>query len=328
MGMGESIRRSSYIVALRAGVILVLAVLLAACGSGTTSGTSSEEPNEAGSETESTPPGSESREALPTVEPGVLTVALAGDAPYAMSDGEGLEGIDGDIINAIAGQLGLEVRPSLMDFSAGIESVSTGRVDMLIGGVGWSEERSEVMYLTDEIYYVNIAVAQQEGRGIQSFEDMDGLIGGSITGFSLVPELQAVPGVAEVRLYDTNDAVLRDVVEGRIDFALLDPFAVELAAQEHPDWGMPVVPDLDAEGEQRVEDGRGTCHGIPDPRRQGRNRDGRKIGRRRPRGSDQRRARESVGRLLDTRHPRNLRDGTRCLLRAAYGQSAGGRGST
>lgn len=242
VGMGESIRRSSYIVALRAGVILVLAVLLAACGSGTTSGTSSEEPNEAGSETESTPPGSESREALPTVEPGVLTVALAGDAPYAMSHGEGLEGIDGDIINAIAGQLGLAVRPSLMDFSAGIESVSTGRVDMLIGGVGWSEERSEVMYLTDEIYYVNIAVAQQEGRGIQSFEDMDGLIGGSITGFSLVPELQAVPGVAEVRLYDTNDAVLRDVVEGRIDFALLDPFAVELAAQEHPDWGIEGLP--------------------------------------------------------------------------------------
>lgn len=208
-----------------AALALAGVVLMSACGS--------DDPS-----TDETGSGGE----FDTVEPGVLTVALSGDAPYAMSEGGDLRGIDGEILSTVAENLGLRIEPSLMDFSAGIESVSTGRVDALIGGVGWSEERADVMYLTDEIYYVSIAVVQQAGRGIETLEDMRGLVGGSITGFSLVPELQAVPGIEDVRLYDTNDAVLRDVVEGRIDFALLDPFSVELAASEHPDWNIEALP--------------------------------------------------------------------------------------
>ena len=38
-----------------------------------------------------------------------------------------------------------------------------------------------------------------------------------------MPELKSVPGIGEVKLYDTSDGVMRDVVAGRLDMAMLDP---------------------------------------------------------------------------------------------------------
>jgi polar amino acid transport system substrate-binding protein len=61
---------------------------------------------------------------------------------------------------------------------------------------------------------------------------------GTVTGFTLVPELKQVPNIKEVKLYDTSDGVMRDLVEGRLDIAILDPPLVELAVKEHPDWSL------------------------------------------------------------------------------------------
>jgi ABC-type amino acid transport substrate-binding protein len=65
---------------------------------------------------------------------------------------------------------------------------------------------------------------------------------GTVTGFSLVPELQAVPDIGEVRLYETSDGVMRDLVAGRLDLAILDPPLVELAIRQNPGWSLHQVP--------------------------------------------------------------------------------------
>ena len=48
----------------------------------------------------------------------------------------------------IAENLGLELVPQQMDWAAEIESTTSGRVDLMLGAMGWTEERSEVMLLT------------------------------------------------------------------------------------------------------------------------------------------------------------------------------------
>jgi polar amino acid transport system substrate-binding protein len=65
---------------------------------------------------------------------------------------------------------------------------------------------------------------------------------GTVTGFSVVPELKSVPGIGEVRLYETSDAALRDLIAGRIDIGVLDPPVVALAIQAHPEWNLHQVP--------------------------------------------------------------------------------------
>jgi polar amino acid transport system substrate-binding protein len=106
----------------------------------------------------------------------------------------------------------------------------------MLGAMGWTEERSKVMTISDPIYYFGTLLAQKTENNYSTFADMAGKKVGTVTGFTLVPELKAVPGIGEAKLYDTSDGVMRDLVAGRIDMAILDPPLVELAIAEHPEW--------------------------------------------------------------------------------------------
>jgi len=173
---------------------------------------------------------------LDTIEPGKLIVGFNGDMPMtSLQDGQ-LIGSDGKMIAKIAADLGLEVVPSQADWAAVIESTTSGRNDVMLGAMGWTEERSKVMTITDPIYYFGTLLAQKTDTNYSTFADMAGKRVGTVTGFTLVPELKAVPGIGEARLYDTSDGVLRDLVAGRLDMAILDPPLVELAIAEHPEW--------------------------------------------------------------------------------------------
>lgn len=173
---------------------------------------------------------------LDTIEPGKLIVGFNGDMPMtSLQDGQ-LIGSDGKMIAKIAADLGLEIVPSQADWAAVIESTTSGRNDVMLGAMGWTEERTKVMTLTDPIYYFGTLLAQKTANNYSTFADMQGKKVGTVTGFTLVPELKAVPGIGEAKLYDTSDGVMRDLVAGRIDMAILDPPLVELAIREHPEW--------------------------------------------------------------------------------------------
>ena len=183
---------------------------------------------------------------LGTIEPGKLIVAFNGDMPMtSLRDGQ-LVGTDGEMMALIADHLGLQIVAQQMDWDAAIQSTAQGRVDVMLGAVGWTAERSQVMILTDPIYYFGVFLAQPTATRYHTFADMAGKRVGTVIGFSLVPELQSVPGVGEVKLYNTSDGVLRDLVVGRLDVALLDPPLVALAIKQHPEWHLhqlPVDPD-------------------------------------------------------------------------------------
>jgi polar amino acid transport system substrate-binding protein len=175
---------------------------------------------------------------LDTIEPGKLTVGFNGDMPMtSLQDGQ-LIGSDGKMIAKIAADLGLEIVPSQADWATVIESTSSGRNDVMLGAMGWTEQRTEVMTLTDPIYYFGTLLAQKTDTSYSTFADMEGRSVGTVIGFTLVPELQAVPGIGEARLYETSDGVMRDLVAGRLDMAILDPPLVELAIRENPDWNL------------------------------------------------------------------------------------------
>jgi polar amino acid transport system substrate-binding protein len=175
---------------------------------------------------------------IKTIEAGVLTVAMNGDLPMTtIKDGK-LMGSDGEMIALIADRLGLKVSPKQMEWAAEIESTKAGRVDLMLGAMGWIQPRTEIMFLTDPIYYFGTLLAQKTATNYSTFDDMAGKNVGTVTGFTLVPELKQVPNIKEVKLYDTSDGVMRDLVEGRLDIAILDPPLVELAVKEHPDWSL------------------------------------------------------------------------------------------
>jgi polar amino acid transport system substrate-binding protein len=129
-----------------------------------------------------------------------------------------------------------------MEWSAEIQSTKQGKVDIMHGAMGWIASRSEIMLLTDPVYYFGTLLAQKQDTSWNSFEDMKGRSVATVSGFTLVPELKEVEGIGEVKLYDTTDGALRDLIAGRVDMAILDPPLMQLAIQENPDWNLHQVP--------------------------------------------------------------------------------------
>jgi polar amino acid transport system substrate-binding protein len=107
--------------------------------------------------------------------------------------------------------------------------------------------RSDVLLITDAVYFPGKFALMKQEKTFPNGIDLAGMKGsslGTVTGFTMVPELKKVPGITEVKLYDTTDACVRDVVAGRLDFAFLDAPAVAYLIKNNATWGLKQVPIL------------------------------------------------------------------------------------
>ncbi len=177
-----------------------------------------------------------------TLEAGKLTVGINGDMPMTQFKDGQLSGTDGELMVFVAKQLGLEPKVVQMDWAALIEATKQGKTDVMHGAMGWLEARSKIMVLTEPIYYFGTMLAQKEENNFTTFADMKGRKVGTVTGFTLVPELKTVEGIGEVKLYDTSDGVMQDLIAGRIDIAIIDPPLVQYGIHQHPEWKLKQLP--------------------------------------------------------------------------------------
>lgn len=174
------------------------------------------------------------------IKPGKLIVAYNGDMPgTGFKDGK-LTGVDGELMMWIAEQLGLEVEPALMEWAAEIESVQARRVDVMHGMMGWLKHRTEVIAITDPIYYAGTLITQKKATKYGRLEDLKGKRIATIQGFGWIPELKKLP--ATLKLYDTSDAAVRDLLAGRIDALFADPPLINWVQQKNPDWDIHSIP--------------------------------------------------------------------------------------
>ena len=183
--------------------------------------------------------------AFELVADGKLTVAFTGDMPGSgWQDGK-LVGYDGEIMQKVADKLGLKIQPALMEWSGTIASVQASRVDVMLGTMGWTEQRTKIMTLSEPIHYFRNGIMQSSKTSWDKLSDLENKKVGTITGFSFVPELKKIPGL-QLSLYDTSDAAVRDLIAGRIDAVIGDPPVVSYAIKQNPSWNMHFLAFTDA----------------------------------------------------------------------------------
>jgi ABC-type amino acid transport substrate-binding protein len=172
-----------------------------------------------------------------TVEKEKLTIAFTGDMPgTGYQDGK-MIGYDGEILQRVADALKLGVKPALMEWSGTIASVQAKRVDVMAGTMGWTEQRSKIMTLSDPIHYFKNGIMQSSKTNWATLKELEGKKIGTITGFSFIPELRKIPGL-QLSQYDTSDAAVRDLLAGRIDAVIGDPPVVQYAISRNPQWNL------------------------------------------------------------------------------------------
>ena len=209
-----------------------LVLSLAACGSTASSAASSEAASSetassdaASSEAASSEAASETETAeLSTVEPGKLIMSTnAAFPPYEMTTDSGeFEGIDIETAQAIADKLGLELQIDDMDFDAALLAVQQGKSDMVMAGVTVTDERQNVMDLTDSYVTGITSIIVKEDSDIASVDDLAGKKIGTQRGTTGYLYCSDDFGDENVVAYDDGLTAVQMLNNGQVDCVVID----------------------------------------------------------------------------------------------------------
>ncbi|MBR0164357.1 MAG: amino acid ABC transporter substrate-binding protein [Lachnospiraceae bacterium] len=208
-----------------------MALLAAACSGagGSASGGSASSAAAGGSSQEAAAPdstetGGGEDAAFETVTPGKLTMSTnAAFPPYEMTEDDGsFSGIDVEIAEAIAAELGLELQIDDMDFDAALLAVQQGKSDMVMAGVTVNEERMQVMDFSDSYSTGVQVIIVPEGSDIASVEDLAGHMIGTQRGTTGNIYCTDEFGEDHVVAYDNGLTATQALLNGQIDCIVID----------------------------------------------------------------------------------------------------------
>ena len=108
-------------------------------------------------------------------EAGKLTVATSPDfPPFESLEGDKVVGIEIDIMNLIAKELGVELEIIQMDFDSVLFGIQSAKYDCGMSGITASEDRKENMLFTTPYYNAAQVIVVKEGSAITGKADLAG----------------------------------------------------------------------------------------------------------------------------------------------------------
>lgn len=213
-GMSGS-RRGSWRLARRIAAIGACGALIAGCGSSDDDGKSTASGSDKSASADCTP-----KHKFSTVQDGKLTVAFGPALPYIeVKDGK-LTGVDGDVLNAIAKLECLEIVRKPFAGSAGaIQTLQSGRADVLAGGWYRTPERAKTLGQTVPVYYDFTAFVSKDG--VDSLDQVKGKKVALEQGTLFAEPIGKVVGTGNVKLFQSADAAFQDIVNGQSAVAVM-----------------------------------------------------------------------------------------------------------
>ncbi|XJS09901.1 transporter substrate-binding domain-containing protein [Aerococcaceae bacterium WGS1372] len=167
-------------------------------------------------------------------ESGELVMGTSADFPpfeWVVLDGSeaNIIGIDVDIAQLIAEEIGVELVIEDTSFDGLIPSVSSGRVDMVLAGVTYSDERAKQVDFSDVYYETNskFVVSLGEEGNYSELEDFADLKIGVQKGTIQESTLQEVLPEAELVSMNKNGDLIEALKAKRVDAVLMDGIVVE-----------------------------------------------------------------------------------------------------
>ena len=149
-------------------------------------------------------------------------------APFEYQNDSGkYEGIDVDLIKAIAKQQGFNIEISNPGFDAALNAVQTGQADGVMAGMSITDARKEIFDFSDAYYTSNILLAVKKESSVKSYDDLSGKTVGAKNGtssYTWLSEHAAQYGYT-LRAFDEASTMYDSLNSGSIE-ALMDDEAV------------------------------------------------------------------------------------------------------
>lgn len=147
--------------------------------------------------------------------------------PTAMYDSKNqLVGFDVDLAGKLAGMLGVKVSFVTVDPNSRIPFLTSGRIDMVMGGMTRLPERAKLIDFTTPIMTETLGALTIAGRPFTNLMDLNkpSVTLAEVRGTTPIPWIAANLPQAKVIQLDNHPDVLRAVAQGRAD-AVVDDLA-------------------------------------------------------------------------------------------------------
>ena len=219
-------------------LLLSVSILLFACGGSDSTDTETSESEEAA--------GSD----------GEITKLVAGtDATYApmeyIDDNGEIVGIDIDIVNAIAEELGIEVEFKNIGWEPLFPAVENGEVDFAVSSITITEERQESFDFTEPYYVANQLILVPEDSDITSFQDLKGKrvsVQINTTGHIVVKDLLGETS-SNIVATETMPLAISEMLNGNADASVGDNSTINDYMKNNPDVNVKTIEDDEFEKE-------------------------------------------------------------------------------
>lgn len=153
------------------------------------------------------------------VSQGKFICAMSGEyRPFNfIDDNNELVGIDVEVCEAIAEDLGVDAEPVTGAFNTLVAGLQSKRYDAIIGSMAVTEERKAVVDFSDAYYETGAQLFVDKGSNLKSTDDLSGANIGVTLGTTFEQHANNLAGVETVTTYQADIDALRDLANGRLD---------------------------------------------------------------------------------------------------------------
>ena len=163
---------------------------------------------------------------------GKLTVATSPDfPPFESLEGGAVVGIEVDILNLIAEELGVELEIVEMDFDAVLLGVQSAKYDCGMSGITASEARKENMLFTTPYYNAAQVIVVKADSSIKDKADLDGKKVSVQTGTTA--DAGCTEAGYDVQAFAANADAKAALTTGKVDAWVVDNLTAQQMVEEN-----------------------------------------------------------------------------------------------
>ena len=178
------------------------------------------------------------------------TLVMATNAefpPYEYKEGDKIVGIDAEVMQAIADDLGMELVIEDMEFDSIIPAVKSGKADVGAAGMTVREDHLENVDFTDTYAKAKQVVIVKEDSSIASLDDLTGKTIGVQQGTTGDIYAADEYGDENVERYSKGYEAVQALSQGKIDAVIIDNEPAKVFVSQTPGLKMLDEPFADEE---------------------------------------------------------------------------------
>ena len=229
-------------------LVSMMTISLAACGSANSSAGSAADPAPSAENASAASEGSSEESSSAG---GKLVMATNAEfPPYEYHDNDEIVGIDAEIAEAIAEELGMEVEIEDIAFDSIIPEVTSGKADFGMAGMTVTDERKQSVNFTDSYTTARQSVIVKDDSDISSIDDLSGKVIGVQTGTT--GDLYATDdyGDENIERYSKGMEAVQALSQGKIDAVIIDNEPAKVYVSENE--GLTILDTAYAEEEYAI----------------------------------------------------------------------------